>query len=1678
MNDLATLGLAVDSRQVTKGAQELDKLAQSAERAETAAEGLATGTEKANRASSGMYSQSTQLIRQMNAFEASLSRGADSMAELAVQRAELNDLQRKGMIDDAEALKINKQLDNSHKRLSQTLAKQENDFQRLMRKVDPARAALENLDRQIRELDAHADAGRISWEEYSTAVGKLEARRAGLDATSSSMQKLGLNTKTARGEMLTLGNALARGDFPVAARNLFELGSNAEMGAGKLALMLAPLAGVGAAVGALAVAWYQGSREQEAYTKAVVLSGNAAGVTTTQLARMASQVSETEGTTSAAAAALAELAGGNKVASESFVTVTEAALAMERVTGKAVSETIAEFSRLADDPLAAAIALDEQYNFLTKSVYEQVRALTQQGDTIGATKVITESYADTVKERAAEITRDLGFVDRAWIAIKDSAASAWDALKGVGRKGSLDDQMEEIRRQIDFVRSNPSIDIAVAGVTGPIFGPEGERKLQDYLVFLQDAKDAQADLAEYDREQLRLKNAAIAAQQQLDGALTSSASNAEKLQKRYAEIDKQVRDAAKWGITYTDAQVKQLKDAAAEQFKEREKSNAEQKKAEALAKQRAAAEQRVLDMLLPQQAAQRQYNDQIQILDARLKAGSITWQDYQDATENARKALNKLEFDKRAKEQEEHRKQVEQSAKALQGLSDRVDPASRLTREYSENQAVLNKAFESGQISGAEYARLMGLLGQEYEQNQRASSQWAKFTEGAVDRVDKAFADAWRNIGDGFSAFSTSLKDAFKQLLAELAHMAITRPIVMQFASALGIGAGTQGNNGIWGSLLGGSGGSGGGLNFGSLLQYGQTAYGALTGWGPAAMAGWQSGGLTGAVTGVGNYYGGMASGAAGTVAGWFGAGTGATQAGYTGAQYAAWVAAQNGAAGAAGAAGAGAGGLSGMLSTAASAWPLAVALGMFQSGRLYSQGVRPDAGEMWNSVQGGGPAATLGKIGNVASTLQSGFFSVLDKTLAPVVGGKIAAMLTGSTLHQAVWTAVNKKLFGGAWETKDVGIALGVNGGDLQSQQFEYQKKKGGLFSSSKKRTRFSDLDAETAAAFDQIFDQTQDNVTGLYERLGLSFQDGMLDGLNVARTQISTKGKSEEEIQQAVAEWFGTVSDAMTNALGEAFGAGFGEVNTQWLSDYVTNMEGVNEVLKTLGRTSFGTSLEAARLADHLSVVSGGFANLQTNSAAYFDAFYTDAEKQANVIRVTTEAFERANAVLPETREGFRKAVDTLDLTTVSGQQMFATLMSLAGQASSYFDVLDAQANQAKANADAITAALLGTASSSFAAIQRSIAQQQKQLTDAYNARVGSLNDMLGSSQTNLNGLTNVFGRLDSALKGLLGTSDDATAMLYEQANVTVQSALAMARRGQSVAGLDLEAALGSLTGNTTSRYSSFEDFARDQGRAANSIAELQGLTGKQLTAEQRTLETLQKQLDLAKSSYEREMAGLDAQLTFAQDQLNALNGIDDSVLSVADAIKQMNASVVAALGAIQGPSTANTPKNNRAIVDSIYQSVLGRSTAGDEGGAAFWAAALQNGTASYQDVAASIAKGALGNSAESSATKKSAEAYLKSIGVPGFASGGMHSGGVRLVGERGPELEVTGPSRIFNAGQTASMLGGSPELLAEVRSLRSEVAQLRPYLYETTKNTAKTADAVRDQNEIGVRIMAEEA
>lgn len=89
------------------------------------------------------------------------------------------------------------------------------------------------------------------------------------------------------------------------------------------------------------------------------------------------------------------------------------------------------------------------------------------------------------------------------------------------------------------------------------------------------------------------------------------------------------------------------------------------------------------------------------------------------------------------------------------------------------------------------------------------------------------------------------------------------------------------------------------------------------------------------------------------------------------------------------------------------------------------------------------------------------------------------------------------------------------------------------------------------------------------------------------------------------------------------------------------------------------------------------------------------------------------------------------------------------------------------------------------------------------------------------------------------------------------------------------------------------------------------------------------------------------------------------------------------------------------------------------------------------------------------------------VRQAGIPGFADGGTFAGGLRIVGELGPELEYTGPSRIVSHAETRRMLD-SANVVAELKELR---AQVEAGQYAIAKNTARTAQWIEKWEKDGL-------
>lgn len=210
--------------------------------------------------------------------------------------------------------------------------------------------------------------------------------------------------------------------------------------------------GMAGAIGGLVAAYVQGAREGTAFHRALVLSGNAAGTNTDELARMARTIDAVIGTQREASAALAALAETGRVGAAQLERFATVAVRLERSVGQPVEKTAKAFSDLAKAPVEASLRLNDEIRHLTTSTFEQIRALDEAGDSTEAARVAMEAYASAMEGRSEQIVSRLGLIERTWQSIKDLTAEAVDALRGIGRPMGLQEQYEAAQQRLAGLR--------------------------------------------------------------------------------------------------------------------------------------------------------------------------------------------------------------------------------------------------------------------------------------------------------------------------------------------------------------------------------------------------------------------------------------------------------------------------------------------------------------------------------------------------------------------------------------------------------------------------------------------------------------------------------------------------------------------------------------------------------------------------------------------------------------------------------------------------------------------------------------------------------------------------------------------------------------------------------------------------------------------------------------------------------------------------------------------------------------------------------------------------------------------------------------------------------------------------------------------------------------------------
>jgi hypothetical protein len=737
-----------------------------------------------------------------------------------------------------------------------------------------------------------------------------------------------------------------------------------------------------------------------------------------------------------------------------------------------------------------------------------------------------------------------------------------------------------------------------------------------------------------------------------------------------------------------------------------------------------------------------------------------------------------------------------------------------------------------------------------------------------------------------------------------------------------------------------------------------------------------------------------------------------------------------------------------------------------------------------------GGPIGMV--IGAVAGAIVSKIPAVAN-LMTSIFGGKQSVSDSGFTLDK---TSLGAALAGGV---------NGLSYADITTS--------GGWFRSSSSDTKTTALGDAADQQFSAIIKSLAGSITQASQLLGASGDDftNQLNTFVIDIGKVSLKGMTGDEIQKALESVFSKLGDQMAQfAIGglqqfQQVGEGYLETVTRLATEYQT----VDVVFQSFGKTFGAVGMASIEARDRLVQLAGGLDKFTSQGEYFLTNFFSDQE-QASALKKRIDPTLAQYGLSSEgenAAQAFRDFVVSLDTTTAAGAQAYTTLMTIApalktivdagkdalDERKSLQDKLDdltmtsAQLHEKEratinasnlalydrvsalqAEKDSIQAvkdagsALLGGVDSAFSVLQKVVEREKAAIQTTVDAHQAAVTALQGLSDT-----------VKSTLASL--STSDQKMMERSRAQAEIHADLAITKAGGTLSTdqvASLKTALGAVTQDASSQFSTYSDYLKDLYKTQSDIAQLGKVTDTQLSVEQKALAAAQDQLK-----------SLDSVLSNAQDQIDVMKGqsitllsIDQGIAGLKDAILAAQANPVVAAGSAingayqqylgrapdaaglqwwQNAAATGTPVSQivdgikgstEASLNTLYQNVLGRAP--DAQGLAFW-------------------MNAYGPTMDASETADWMKAAQKDPGYkpPGFASGGDFAGGWRIVGENGPELEATGPARIFNANQTSSLMArlSSPSsnndaLLSELKAVRQELAQLR------TNNSAENVAQVK--------------
>ncbi|MDU6819715.1 phage tail tape measure protein [Leclercia adecarboxylata] len=338
-----------------------------------------------------------------------------------------------GRINGTQFEHFNTILNQTRERLSgvadvlpEALSRQEAAARRAGISVGQYSAALRTLPAQFTDIATQLAGGQSPFLILLQQGGQIKDSFGGLGPMLQALRDalFGFNEES-RG---TAESATNISDAAEGLNNTSEAAEKLGRAGGLLNTFNLAIAGSVAVLAVLAGAAYSSSQQFDNVARSLILMGGAGFSSMQQLNDAAKDVAENAGASLADSVdTLVQLNDTGKYTADQMTKIAKSIMAMGDA-GLDTKAALADFSRLASDPIKALASLNQQYGFVDEAMMKHIITLEKtKGKTAAANEAIT-LFASTMEDRSNKIVEATDNIGQAWNGLKASSSDIFGQI--------------------------------------------------------------------------------------------------------------------------------------------------------------------------------------------------------------------------------------------------------------------------------------------------------------------------------------------------------------------------------------------------------------------------------------------------------------------------------------------------------------------------------------------------------------------------------------------------------------------------------------------------------------------------------------------------------------------------------------------------------------------------------------------------------------------------------------------------------------------------------------------------------------------------------------------------------------------------------------------------------------------------------------------------------------------------------------------------------------------------------------------------------------------------------------------------------------------------------------------------------------------------------------------------